>query len=151
MAIGTVSPSNHMNQMLAGYARNLGFSEVRIENRPGSYHSVLRVTYPDGTSAAAHFIEGAPPEQIIEMLKKMARSKANVLDIRMNAVESEDDFRALLYRAREQNRHIDTVIVTPDQKAALAQSAATLMNINGGLDKLYGCDLLVERQPNASY
>jgi hypothetical protein len=141
MATSSVT-ANSMNQMLAGYARNLGFSEVRMEQDIGTNISILMVKYPDGTTAATHFVAGAPPQAIISALKKMAKNKANVLDMRMNAVESMDDFLSLLNRAKEQARQVDSVMLTPDQVQTLEIE---------GVSTLYGCNVIVDGTPNASY
>lgn len=67
----------------------------------------------------------------------------NMLDLRDRAIETMDDFLTLVNREKEQNRNIQTVILTPNQWETLLAGKDGLTAVSGRIRTLYGYEIVL--------
>lgn len=77
----------------------------------------------------------------------MKPPESTTLDMRYNAIESLEDFLALVKAEQERNHLIDTVMITPEQHDDLLAFAAPKLGLFGGpIKTFYGYKLFTREQ-----
>lgn len=147
MAISSVTSS--MKDQLGYAAAKFGFDDIQVQEDLSSLN-VWRITCRIGRKQVGISVNDRNPRAWIAAIEKLSRSvdhnTDHIMDLRHNAVESMDDFRALLHKAHVQNRRIDEAWITPEQKQTLiTQVDATMIGSSDGVTvQLFGCRLRVE-------